>query len=149
MNLKFTRNKIFQIIYTSVSFITTFLLPIVGYFQIKITTKECSNCPNVEYGSFIEIVDQTFIWLFLFGAFITLTRYLIYCFPKFSFQRSGLSLLNSMLFVAFFIKSSSLATLNATYKNQQLFIDFSGVFVLLISFWSLFIVRDIFNTVDF
>ena len=34
-------------------------------------------------------------------------------------------------------------------QNQQLFIDFSGVFVLLISFWSLFIVRDIFNTVDF
>lgn len=146
--LKLARSQIFQILYTIISFIVTILLPIVGYFQIKAST-ECVSCINVNFGYFEEIIDQAIIWLIVIGIFITLTRYLIYYFPKFSFKRATFSLLNSILFVIFFITSSALAVLEATYQNQQLYIDLRGVFVLLISFWGLFLFRDIFNIIDF
>ncbi len=144
ISLKLRKNEIIQISLTILTFILTLLLPIIGYFQFKMAM------PNEIYLSdFQENYDIVFIGTIIIGILLTGFRYYLYYFPQYSLRRGIINLLNSVLIMIFLIFTSQIGNLDITIENSSLYLNLTGVFLLLIVIWSLFIFKNIYDLVDF
>lgn len=125
-------------------FVLTVILPVVGYNQIK-----SSLSGNIDLGTFKLKYDAVFISTIILGIILTGIRYFIYQFQRFSIKRGSLTLLNSILFTVILTINSQLGNLNITFENLSFYLNLSGVFVLLISVWVLFIIKNTYDLIDY
>lgn len=154
MNLRWNKKVILQISLTVITFIITILLPIVGYFQFsRILTDNslCSQCPTYQMDLENLQVRYNFIFitLILIGVILTILRYSIYKFPQYSIKQGFLNLLNSIFFVLFLSIIAQLGIINISLEGFSLSLNLTGVFLLIIAVWSLFIIKNVFDLYDF
>ena len=144
VRFKLKKTEIVQISLSILTFVLTVLLPIIGYFQFKIAM------PSDTYLSeFQENYDIVFIGTVMIGVLLTGLRYYLYKFPQYSLRRGIISLLNSILIMIFLIITSQIGNLDIKIENSSLYLNLTGVFILLIGIWSLFIFKNIYDLVDF
>ena len=151
MNLRWNKKVIIQISLTVITFIITILLPIVSYFQfnrILTDTSLFSQC-QMDLENIQVRYNFIFIFLTIFGIVLTILRYSIYKFPQYSIKRGFLNLLNSIFFVFFLSIIAQLGIINVSLEDFSLRLNLTGVFLLIIAVWSLFIIKHVFDFYDF
>lgn len=131
-------NKIYQLITTFLSLILTAVLPLIVFLLIGSAIK--IYLANVEF-----IMSM----IIIIGILATSARYFIYQYPQFSKKRALFSLFNSMLLLIYFGFFSLLSSLGTLHQTTYIAISFQGVFFLLSLPWIVFLIRDIYNLVDF
>ena len=144
VHLSLSKNNVLKIIFTSFTFIFTVLIPFISFMQFNFTEFKGVSIGNWEY-LFLFVIFASII----IGVFSTISRYFIYSFPKYSVKKHIIVLLNSILFIAFLIVNSFLGKINLVSGNFYLSLDFTGLFLLLIAIWSLFLVKNVFDLIDF
>ena len=133
-----------QISLTIFTFIITVVLPIIGYIQFKIIV------PNDLYLSKLkQSYDIIFIGTISIGVLLTVSRYYLYSFPQYSLKRAIVNLLNSLLVLVFLSLTSQIGKLDLTLKNSNLYLDLTGVFLLLIAVGALYLVKNLYDLIDF
>jgi len=142
IKLNLNKNNIMQIVLTSLTFILTIVLPILGYSQLSMSNEKYLEDFRVRY-------NLVFIGTIIIGVILTCLRFYIYRFSEFTVKRGLLSSLNSIFFVLFLSITTQLGKINISMENFSLNLNLIGVFVFLIIVWSLFIVKNLFDLYDF
>jgi len=89
------------------------------------------------------------IMVIVLGILASLARYFIYHYPSFSKKRAGFSLVNSSSLLLYFALFSLLTSLETKVQTSIISISFRSMFILLALPWIVFLIRDIYNLVDF
>lgn len=120
------------------SLVLTAFLPLFAFLQIG------SDLINYIPKSGIIIVVIVVI-----GILASSARYAIYQYPQYSVKRALFSLFNSSLILIYLALFSLLSSMNAIEGTTFIAISFTGVFLLLSLPWIVFLVRDVYNLIDF
>ena len=142
IKVNLSKNNILQITLTSLTFILTILLPIVGYFQFNISAEEYFEHFRVRY-------NLVFIGTITIGIILTCLRFFMYRFSQFTVKRGILNLLNSIFFIIFLTITAQLGFVEISLEDSSFSLDLTGVFVVLIIVWSLFIIKYLYDLYDF
>lgn len=141
---KFNRQDIIQISATGITFILTVLLPIWGYVQFNISISR-----NIDLGNFTLKYNLIFISTIIIGALLSGLRYFLYRFQQFSVKRGIINLLSSVLYVVFLTITAQIGNIYIQFGTSSLSLNLTGVFIVLISVWSLLILKNALDLIDF
>ena len=144
-SLKLKKKAQWQIFLTVSTFIITVILPISGYFQFdSILSRTIGNLGKLKVK-----YNYVFITLTVIGSILTIVRYSMYNVPQYSIKQGSLNLANSIFFIVFLSTMAQLGNINITMENFSLNLNLIGVFVVLIMVWSLFIIKNLCDLLDF
>jgi hypothetical protein len=156
MNLKVPKNAIYQIGFTVFTGIMTIIIPLVNYLNFKdlVTSIKCYECTDVLAGRIslgnLEAIYDTLIYLFvILGFVISVCAYLTFKYQRYSVQRGSLTLLVSIMYLISTIGSSQMNTVLIEVAKIQIIMDFSGVYILFMVIMSLYILKNLYDVIDF
>lgn len=141
---KLNKQNLIQISLTSITFILTVLLPVLGYIQFYLNLAN-----NIDLGNFILKYNLIFISTIIIGVLLSGLRYLLYRFPQFSAKRGFVSLLNSTFYVTFFTITAQIGNIHINFGNSSFSLNLTGVFIVLISVWSILIFKNTLDLIDY
>lgn len=149
MEILINKLKVLQILSTGISGVVTILLPIINYIQFKNSLSEDMNM-----GGFEATYDSLMIWIVIVGIMITGSTYFIFEFPNNSIKRGSVSLTNSVLDIIFIYIFSCMSQINMTYTcnnncRKEITLNLSGVYTLLIIIMSLYVVKNVYDLIDY
>ncbi len=144
IKLKLDKQHILQISVTVLISCITIILPIISYIQFKITLNK-----NSSLGIFELKLDTVFISIIIIGIILSALRYYNFQLPQFSVKRGILTLMNSILFVIFLSVIAQIGIINIDLENSSFYLNLTGVFIVLILVWALFIFKNIYDVIDF
>ena len=156
MKLRIKKYQIYQISFAVINVIITIIIPIVTYLNFKSTIRSfnCPDCPEsivnqIHLGG-MEAVYDILIYVFVFvGLLVTVCSYFINRFQKYSIQRGILMLIISIVYFINIIFSSQMSTITIKIANIQLVIKSFGIFILFIVITLLYVLKALFDLVDF
>ena len=156
LKLKLKKHQMYQIGFTILSVIVTIVIPLVNFFNFKnsIRTFDCPVCSesvvNQIYLGGLETIYDILIYIFvLLGFIVSICTYFIHKFQKYSIQRGILVLLISIVYMINSIFSSQMSTIIIRVANVQLIMNSSGVYILFIAVASLYVIKALFDLIDF
>ncbi len=149
MEIVLNKFKLIQFISTIISLVITVFIPILNYYQFK-----GSLTSDVDLGGFEATYDIFIILIVTVGIIITGCTYFIFNFPKFSIKRGSISLTHSVLdlVLIYFYSFMSIVTFSYTCEKncqKEVTLDLSGVFIVLIIIWSLFVGKNAYDLIDY
>ena len=132
------------------------IIPIINYINLKslIKTLNCPICPNladnqINLGGLEILYDNIIYFFIIFGLIVSICAYLIFRYQKYSVQRALLLLIVSIIYLTTTILSSQMSIVFVEISKIQITTDFSGVYILFIIIMSLYILKNIFDLIDF
>lgn len=137
------KNNVLRFLFTSFTFTITVLLPILSLIKLNSLDSEFLDRYWIEK---VILVSSISIVL---GILSTITRFLIYSFPRYSVKKQLISLVNSSLLITFLLVNSLLSKIIINFGRSSIILDFSGIFLLLTSLWLVFVGKQIFDLFDF
>ena len=152
MNLKAKRKVIPQYSLTLFTFIMTVLLPIISYFQFNTflaNNNLCTQCPQPDTENLQLRYMFIFITLPIIGSILTILRYTIYKYPRYSIKQGFLNLLHSIVFILFLSMMSQIGILNISIGDFSLSLNLTGIFLIIMAVWSLFILKNVIDLYDY
>lgn len=156
MKLKIKKHQIYQVGFAIINFIITIIIPLVTYLNFKNTIRNfnCPDCPEsfvnqINLGG-MEALYDILIYVFIFvGIIVTISSSFINRFQKYSTQRGVLMLLISIVYFINITFSSQMGTILIEIANIQLVMDSFGVFILFIVIALLYVLKALFDLIDF
>ena len=136
------KSKILQFSLTGLTFIVTIFLPIIGYSQFITFNNEGLEAFQAKY-------NLVFIETIIVGAVLTGIRFYIYQLSQYSIKRGFLNLLNSICFIIFLTITAQIGDVDIAIEGFSLNLNLSGVFLIIIAVWSLFIIKNMVDLYDF
>lgn len=141
---KLNRQNVVQVVSTCLALILTVLLPILGYIQFNLIIPS-----NIDLGNFTLKYNLIFISTIIIGALLSGLRYFLYRFQQFSVKRGIINLLSSVLYVVFLTITAQIGNIYIQFGTSSLSLNLTGVFIVLISVWSLLILKNALDLIDF
>jgi hypothetical protein len=130
-------------------------MPAFSYFNFKILLNQvnCSNCSNlasqVNLGGLEATYDILIYFLIILGIVISFCTYFIFNHQKYSLKRGTLLLAVSIMYLISTIALSKLSIIFVEVEKVQIITDFSGVYILLIIIMFGYIIKNLFDLIDF
>lgn len=156
MKIKIRKRQIYRIGYTIINIIITIILPINTYLNFKnlIRSFNCPDCPEsivnqINLGGTESLYDILIYVFVIVGVIVTLCSYFINSFRKYSMQRSVLVCVISSVYLINITFTSQMSKILIRIANVQLIVNYFGVFILLIIISSLYVLRSLFDIIDF
>lgn len=140
----FTRAKLIQIFLTLFTLVILVIIPAISYILFKITY---SNDALLEI--FALKYDLVFITIIISGIVLTVMRYMMYNYPKYTLRRGTLNLLHSIIIVVMIAITSQIGNITIKLPDSGFSLNLANVFLLLITIWSLFIAKHVYDIIDF
>lgn len=139
-----------------INIVFTIITPIVTYLNFKdtISSFKCQGCPDsfvpqISLGGMEELYDILIYVFVCVGVIVTLCSYFVDRFQKYSIQRGILMCIISVVYLINVIFASQMSNIYLQIANIQLIADFFGVFILLIIISSLYVLKSLFDLIDF
>lgn len=129
---------------TVLSFVLTVLIPILSYIYFKSSVTD-----DIDVGDFEAKYNIIIIWAVIFGMMITGCTYLTFNFPKYSIKRGITSLTQSILELIIILLFSQFRTIRISDNDVELIFDITGIFVVLITVCAIFIIKNLYDLIDF
>lgn len=131
-------------------------MPIVSYLNFKnmIRSFNCPECPEsivsqISLGGTEKLYDILIYIFVCIGIIVTLCSYFINRFRKYSMQRGILMCVISVVYLINIIFTSQMSEIFIQVANVQLIVNSFGIFILFITISSLYVLRSLFDLIDF
>ena len=132
-----------QFISTLLTFFLAFLLPILSYAQLYPVIAETKELSDLRF-----VIIFNSIFSIVVGGILTVLRYVAFYFNKRTLKRAAISFASALLVLFLLVSGAQLSVIQGNVENIYLFLDFGGVFLLLISLWALFVLKMAYNIVE-
>lgn len=129
-------------------------IPIINYIIFKTSITQGLASDNLE-----KKYDLLIMGIITVGILISICSYMYFKCPKFSVRRGAISLTHSILDLVFLILFSQFAIINiisksdcascSGYSISGISLNLSGVFAMLIILSSLFVIKNLYDLLDF
>lgn len=132
-----------QISSTLFTFLFVFLIPLITYTQLY---PMISDFEEIAY--LRSIVFVNFILSIVIGALLTVLRYIVYYFDKHTLKRSFINFVSAVLVMVLLVSNSQIGVVHINLESSSLFLDFNGIFILLVASWSLVLFKTIYDIAE-
>ena len=144
MNINIKKQGLIKFALTFITLILTVILPVIGYIQFKtVLSKE------IDLGTFEIRYEIAFILSISIGMLLSGLRYFSYRYQRFSVKKGILNLISSIFFVIFLGNTAQIGNIRIDVEDSYFHLNLTGVFLLFITVWALFILKNLYNLIDY
>lgn len=128
---------------TLITFFFAFLLPLITYTQLYLLFSGIEEMAYLRSFVFVNLTLSIVI-----GVLLTILRYAVYYFDKHTLKRSLINFVSAAIVMVLLVSSAQIGVVRISFEGLSMFLDFSGIFILLVASWALVVFKTVYDLAE-